>query len=58
MSDAEANRFTARAARYAKVGANMSGVAARMARGRLFGANGQVTNAAALTQALGGSRGR
>ena len=57
MSDAEANRFTARAARYAKVGANMSGVAARMARGRLFGANGQVTNAAALTQALGGLKG-
>ncbi len=57
MSDAEANRFTARAARYAKVGANMGGVAARMAGARLFGANGQVTNAAALTQALGGLKG-
>ena len=57
MTDSEANRFTARAARYAKVGANMGGVAARMARGRIFGANGQVTNAAALTQALGGLKG-
>ena len=57
MRDIEANRFTARAARYARVGANMSGVAARMASGRLFGANGQVTNAAALTQALGGLKG-
>ncbi len=57
MRDTEANRFTARAARYARVGANMSGVAARMAGSRLFGANGQVTNAAALTQALGGLKG-
>ncbi len=30
-SDSEANRFSARAARYAKVGANVGGVAARMA---------------------------
>ena len=57
MRDSEANRFTARAARYARVGANMGGVAARMARGRLFGANGQIDNAAALTQALGGLKG-
>ncbi len=57
MRDTEANRFTARAARYARVGVNMSGVAARMASGKLFGANGQVTNAAALTQALGGLKG-
>ena len=57
MRDTEANRFTARAARYARVGVNMSGVAARMASGRFFGANGQVTNAAALTQALGGLKG-
>ncbi len=57
MRDSEANRFTARAARYARVGANMSGVAARMASGKLFGANGQITNAAALTQALGGLKG-
>ncbi len=57
MTDREANRFTARAARYARVGANMSGVAARMAGTRIFGANGQITNAAALTQALGGLKG-
>ena len=57
MIDREANRFTARAARYARVGANMSGVAARMAGSRIFGANGQITNAAALTQALGGLKG-
>ena len=57
MRDSEANRFSARAARYARVGANMSGVAARMAGARLFGANGQVTNAAALTQVLGGLKG-
>ena len=57
MRDSEANRFSARAARYARVGANMSGVAARMAGARLFGANGQITNAAALTQALGGLKG-
>ena len=31
MTDREANRFSARAARYARVGANMSGVAARIA---------------------------
>ena len=57
MPDRDANRFTARAARYARVGANMGGVAARMAGTRLFGANGQITNAAALTQALGGLKG-
>ena len=57
MRDNEANRFSARAVRYARVGANMGGVAARMARGRLFGANGQMDNAAALTQALGGLKG-
>ena len=43
--------------RYARVGVNMGGVAARMAGGRLFGANGELTNAAALTQALGGLKG-
>ena len=37
MTDREANRFSARAARYARVGTNMSGVAARIAGARLFG---------------------
>ncbi|MCX8254132.1 ABC transporter ATP-binding protein [Beijerinckiaceae bacterium RH AL1] len=57
MADSEANRFTARAARYARVGANMGGVAARMASGRLFGRDGRLRDAAALTQALGGLKG-
>jgi predicted unusual protein kinase regulating ubiquinone biosynthesis (AarF/ABC1/UbiB family) len=57
-SDREANRFSARAARYARVGANMSGVAARVAGARLFGFKGEdASNAAALTQALGGLKG-
>ncbi len=57
-TDREANRFTARAGRYASVGANMGGVAARMAMARLFGGEGKApTNAAALAQALGGLKG-
>jgi predicted unusual protein kinase regulating ubiquinone biosynthesis (AarF/ABC1/UbiB family) len=56
--DLEANRFSARAARYARVGANVGGVAARMAGNRLFGGEGQDrSNAAALAQALGGLKG-
>jgi predicted unusual protein kinase regulating ubiquinone biosynthesis (AarF/ABC1/UbiB family) len=58
MTDREANRFSARAARYARVGANMSGVAARFAGARFFGLNldrGQ--NAAELAAALGGLKG-
>lgn len=57
-SDREANRFSARAARYARVGANMGGVAARMAGSRLFGGEGRdASNAAVLAQALGGLKG-
>lgn len=37
MSDDEKNRMSARAARYLKVGANVGGVAARVAGARLFG---------------------
>src|SRR5215211_9398998 len=58
MTDREANRFSARAARYARVGANMSGVAARIAGARLFGFTldrGQ--NAMELAAALGGLKG-
>lgn len=58
QDDREANRFSARAARYARVGANMSGVAARIAGTRLFGSDGSSAgNAAALAQALGGLKG-
>src|SRR5262245_43617502 len=58
MQDEEANRFSARAARYARVGANVGGVAARIARARLLGegASGN-SNAAALAQALGRLKG-
>jgi len=56
--DTEANRFSARAARYARVGANMGGVAARMAGSRLFGGDDRdASNAAVLAQALGGLKG-
>ena len=40
MTDQEQNRFSARAARYARVGANVGGVAARMAGSRFFGGEG------------------
>ena len=57
-TDREANRFSARAARYARVGANMGGVAARMAGARLFNLEGRdASNAAVLAQALGGLKG-
>ncbi len=57
MTDPEQNRFSARAARYARVGANVGGVAARMAGSRLMGTEGGASNAAALTRALGGLKG-
>src|SRR5580693_6582573 len=58
MTDREANRFSARAARYARVGANMSGVAARFAGARFWGLDldrGQ--SAIELAAALGGLKG-
>ena len=58
MTDREANRFSARAARYARVGANMSGVAARIAGARLFGLTlDRGKNAMDLAAALGGLKG-
>ena len=58
MNDREANRFSARAARYARVGANMSGVAARIAGARLLGLSlDRGRNAAELSAALGGLKG-
>src|SRR3954468_22676570 len=58
MRDTEANRFSARAARYARVGANVGGVAARIAGQRLFGgADADASNAAVLANALGGLKG-
>ena len=54
--DTEKNRLSARMGRYAKVGANVGGVAARMAGARLFGA-ADAGNAAALAGALGRLKG-
>src|SRR6059036_1941031 len=58
MIDREANRFSARAARYARVGANVGGVAARIAGARLFGLTlDRGRNAMELAAALGGLKG-
>lgn len=58
MTDPEANRLSARAARYARVGANVGGVAARIAGTRLLRSEGaDAGNAAALARALGGLKG-
>ncbi len=54
----EENRFSARAARYARVGANVGSVAARVAGQRLLGLSHDRTKAAQdLTAALGGLKG-
>ena len=56
--DAEKNRFSARAARYARVGANVGGVAARYAGRRLIGsAPDRAGDASALSGALGRLKG-
>jgi predicted unusual protein kinase regulating ubiquinone biosynthesis (AarF/ABC1/UbiB family) len=58
LSDSERNRLFARAARYARVGANVGGVAARMAGARLFGFDlDRGKNAIELAAALGGLKG-
>ncbi len=58
MSDDEENRFTARAARYVRVGTNVGAVAARVAGSRLFGYElDRSKNAAELAKALGGLKG-
>ncbi len=54
----EDNRFTARAARYVKVGANVGAVAAKVAGQRMLGLEGDRSrNAADLAAALGGLKG-
>jgi len=56
--DSEKNRFSARAKRYGRVGANVGGVAARIAGRRLFGLDPEKDkDAAALAAALGGLKG-
>ena len=58
MSDQEENRFTARAARYVRVGTNVGAVAARVAGARLLGIElDRSKNAAELAAALGGLKG-
>src|SRR5258706_11274697 len=58
MADTEKNRFSARAARYARVGANVGGVAARIAGARIFGFDlDRAKNAAELAAALGDLKG-
>jgi predicted unusual protein kinase regulating ubiquinone biosynthesis (AarF/ABC1/UbiB family) len=56
--DREKNRFSARAARYARVGANVGGVAARIAGARFLGMTlDRGKNAIELAAALGGLKG-
>ena len=58
MADQERNRLTARAQRYASVGRNVGGVAARMAGARFLGMDiDRAKNAADLAAALGGLKG-
>ena len=57
-SDKERNRLTARVQRYGRVGANVGGVAARIASTRLLGLDpDRDREAAALAAALGGLKG-
>ncbi|TDI59298.1 MAG: AarF/ABC1/UbiB kinase family protein [Alphaproteobacteria bacterium] len=57
-TDSERNRLSGRLARYARVGAGMSGVAARMIGARAFGLDlDRSANAAELARALGGLKG-
>ena len=57
-TDSERNRLSARAARYARVGANVGGVAARIAGARFFGITlDRGRNAMELAAALGGLKG-
>lgn len=56
--DRESNRLSARMGRYAKVGTNMGGIAAKVAGARLFGMElDNAKNAAELAAALGGLKG-
>ena len=57
-TDSERNRLSGRLTRYARVGANVGGVAARVAGARLFGRDlSDARNAVDLAAALGGLKG-
>ncbi|MEM8648720.1 MAG: AarF/ABC1/UbiB kinase family protein, partial [Pseudomonadota bacterium] len=53
----ERNRLSGRVKRYAKVGTDVGGVAARLAGQRVFGSSDMAGNAKALKEALGGLKG-
>jgi predicted unusual protein kinase regulating ubiquinone biosynthesis (AarF/ABC1/UbiB family) len=58
MSDPEQNRWSARASRYARVGANVGGIAAKVAASRVLGLTlDRDRNASELAAALGGLKG-
>lgn len=58
MSDSERNRLSGRLSRYARVGFNVGGVAAKVASARLFGTGlDSGKNASELAAALGGLKG-
>lgn len=56
-NDTEGNRLGRRVGRYARVGTNVGGVAARVATQRLLGFGSSEKNAAELAKALGGLKG-
>jgi predicted unusual protein kinase regulating ubiquinone biosynthesis (AarF/ABC1/UbiB family) len=55
--DREGNRFSRRVQRYASIGGNVGGVAARIGASYLFGGKDHQKQAAQLTAALGGLKG-
>jgi predicted unusual protein kinase regulating ubiquinone biosynthesis (AarF/ABC1/UbiB family) len=57
QNDRESNRFSRRVQRYARVGTNVGGVAARMGANFLLGSKDQQKNAAQLAAALGSLKG-
>jgi predicted unusual protein kinase regulating ubiquinone biosynthesis (AarF/ABC1/UbiB family) len=58
LSDSERNRLSGRLSRYARVGVNVGGVAAKVASARLFGTGlDKGKNASELAAALGGLKG-
>ncbi|NJL50357.1 MAG: AarF/ABC1/UbiB kinase family protein [Blastochloris sp.] len=57
MTDSEQNRLSARATRYARVGVNVGGMAARMVGSRLLGRSDRQVNAEDLAAVLGGLKG-
>ncbi|MEM6848519.1 MAG: AarF/UbiB family protein [Pseudomonadota bacterium] len=55
--DTERNRFSGRASRYARVGGNVSGVAAKMIGSRIFGGLDHDRSAEEITKVLGNLKG-